>query len=175
MDPPRGHSLLLPFRGLLQSRVRIAAERTHSGTAPQQIIPANLSPVAERKARIHFCARRPLCGRQNEERSMADTRRRFYDFDSQLNDEENWCGRQRGNLSKTNYSIIEKHSREATFPKHLVPHLRTGFLREFARYGCAGMSNVAYGLMTQELSVATPDCGVCSCRRAGMYPILPME
>src|ERR1700721_2418 len=64
----------------------------------------------------------------------------FIDFDSQLNDEEI-------------IPIIEKHSREGTFPKHLVPQLgELGFFgANLQGYGCAGMSNVAYGLVTQEL------------------------
>jgi glutaryl-CoA dehydrogenase len=49
--------------------------------------------------------------------------------------------------------IIEKHSREAIFPLHLVPILgQLGFFgANLQGYGCAGMSNVAYGLVTQEL------------------------
>src|SRR5207302_640379 len=48
---------------------------------------------------------------------------------------------------------IEKHSREATFPMTLIPQLgELGFFgANLHGYGCAGMSNVAYGLMTQEL------------------------
>jgi len=49
--------------------------------------------------------------------------------------------------------IIEKHNREATFPMHLVPQLgELGFFgANLKGYGCAEMSNVAYGLMMQEL------------------------
>ncbi len=78
----------------------------------------------------------------------------FIDFDSQLNDEEKLV-RQTARQFVENeiIPIIEKHSREATFPKHLIPQLgELGFFgANLHGYGCAGMSNVAYGLMTQEL------------------------
>src|SRR5213083_873646 len=78
----------------------------------------------------------------------------FIDFDSQLNDEEKLV-RQTARQFVENeiVPIIEKHSREATFPKHLIPQLgELGFFGAHLQgYGCAGMSNVAYGLMTQEL------------------------
>jgi glutaryl-CoA dehydrogenase len=49
--------------------------------------------------------------------------------------------------------IIEKHNREATFPSHLIPEVgELGFLgANLDGYGCAGLSNVAYGLIMQEL------------------------
>ncbi len=78
----------------------------------------------------------------------------FIDFDSQLNDEEKLV-RQTARQFVDNeiIPIIEKHNREATFPMHLVPLLgELGFFcANLHGYGCAGMSNVAYGLMTQEL------------------------
>jgi glutaryl-CoA dehydrogenase len=90
-----------------------------------------------------------------EERSMAGYGGvDFIDFDSQLNDEEKLV-RQTARQFVENeiIPIIEKHSREGTFPKHLVPQLgELGFFgANLHGYGCAGMSNVAYGLMTQEL------------------------
>src|SRR5450432_315378 len=78
----------------------------------------------------------------------------FIDFDSQLNDEEKLV-RQTARQFVDNevIPIIEKHNREATFPMELVP--KPGELGFFGAslegYGCAGMSNVAYGLVTQEL------------------------
>ena len=50
--------------------------------------------------------------------------------------------------------IIEKHNRVGTFPIDLVPKM--GSLGMFGatlppEYGCAGMNNVAYGLVMQEL------------------------
>src|SRR6266481_3700003 len=78
----------------------------------------------------------------------------FIDFDSQLNDEEKLV-RQTARQFVENeiIPIIEKHSREGTFPRHLVPQLgELGFFgASLHGYGCAGMSNVAYGLVTQEL------------------------
>ena len=78
----------------------------------------------------------------------------FIDFDSQLNDEEKLVRQTaREFVENEVVLIIEKHSREATFPKHLIPQLgELGFFgANLHGYGCAGMSNVAYGLMTQEL------------------------
>ncbi len=78
----------------------------------------------------------------------------FIDFDSQLNDEEKLVRQTaREFVENEVIPIIEKHSREATFPKHLIPQLgELGFFgANLHGYGCAGMSNVAYGLMTQEL------------------------
>src|SRR5260370_19493898 len=76
------------------------------------------------------------------------------DFDSQLNDEEKLVRQtDRKFVENEIIPIIEKHSGEATFPKHLIPQLgELGFFgANLHGYGCAGMSNVAYGLMTQEL------------------------
>jgi len=78
----------------------------------------------------------------------------FIDFDSQLNDEEKLVRQTtRQFVDNEVLPIIEKHSREATFPMHLVPQLgELGFFgANLHGYGCAGMSNVAYGLMMQEL------------------------
>ncbi len=49
--------------------------------------------------------------------------------------------------------IIEKHFREGTFPRHLVPEMaRLGLLgSNLHGYGCAGLNSVAYGLIMQEL------------------------
>src|ERR1700691_2592102 len=78
----------------------------------------------------------------------------YIDFDSQLNDEEKLVRRTaRQFVENEVVPIIEKHSREGTFPHHLVPQLgELGFFgANLQGYGCAGMSNVAYGLVTQEL------------------------
>src|ERR1700731_4412944 len=78
----------------------------------------------------------------------------FIDFDSQLNDEEKLV-RQTARQFVENeiIPIIEKQNREGVFPKHLVPQLgEMGFFgANLHGYGCAGMSNVEYGLVTQEL------------------------
>ncbi len=49
--------------------------------------------------------------------------------------------------------IITEHNRNATFPKHLIPKMgELGFLgANLQGYGCAGMSEVQYGLIMQEL------------------------
>ena len=49
--------------------------------------------------------------------------------------------------------IIEKCNREGRFPRELVPTMgELGFFgANLKGYGCAGMSNVEYGLVTQEL------------------------
>lgn len=49
--------------------------------------------------------------------------------------------------------IIDKHYREATFPIHLIPRFgELGFLgANLTGYGLPGVSNVAYGLIMQEL------------------------
>ncbi len=49
--------------------------------------------------------------------------------------------------------IIEKHCKEGTFPMHLIPEIgEMGLLgMNLHGYGCAGMSNVAYGIACQEL------------------------
>jgi len=50
--------------------------------------------------------------------------------------------------------IIEKHYEEGTFPIHLVPQMaELGMFGSTlpAKYGCAEMNNVAYGLVMQEL------------------------
>src|SRR5437762_8516733 len=78
----------------------------------------------------------------------------FIDFDSQLNDEEKLVRQTaREFVENEVIPVIEKHSREATFPMHLIPQLgELGFFgANLHDYGCAGMSNVAYGLLTQEL------------------------
>lgn len=71
--------------------------------------------------------------------------------------------------------IIEKHNRTATFPMHLVPKM--GELGIFGAnlqgYGCAGLNNVAYGLIMQELERG--DSGIRSFASVQgalvMYPI----
>lgn len=72
--------------------------------------------------------------------------------------------------------IIEKHYREATFPISLLPKLAE--LGVFGitlpeKYGCAGMNNVVYGLVMQELERG--DSGVRSFASVQsalvMYPI----
>ncbi|MBI4609617.1 MAG: acyl-CoA dehydrogenase family protein [Candidatus Rokubacteria bacterium] len=71
--------------------------------------------------------------------------------------------------------IVQKHHREGTFPTHLIPEL--GEMGVFGAtlkgYGCAGLGNVAYGLIMQELERG--DSGLRSCASVQsalvMYPI----
>ena len=78
----------------------------------------------------------------------------FLDFDSLLNDEELLARKTaRQFVDEQVIPIIERHNREATFPMELVPQLGAlGFFgANLKGYGCAEMSNVAYGLVMQEL------------------------
>ena len=49
--------------------------------------------------------------------------------------------------------IIEEHAQAGTFPRELVPEIgKLGYLgANLTGYGCAGLSNVEYGLIMQEL------------------------
>ena len=101
----------------------------------------------------------------------------FIEFDSLLNDEEKLV-RQTARQFVDNeiLPIIEKNNREATFPMHLVPQLgELGFFgANLQGYGCAGMSNVAYGLMNQELERGDSGLRSFVSVQSGlvMYPIL---
>ena len=78
----------------------------------------------------------------------------FYNLDGLLDEEERMVrDTMREFVSDKVIPIIEKHNREATFPAHLVPQLaELGVLgANIKGYGCAGMNNVAYGLIMQEL------------------------
>jgi glutaryl-CoA dehydrogenase len=78
----------------------------------------------------------------------------YLDFDSMLNDEELLArGTARQFVDDQIIPVIEKHFRESTFPVELLPQLGDlGFFgSNLTGYGCAEMSNVAYGLVMQEL------------------------
>src|SRR5277367_3742030 len=72
--------------------------------------------------------------------------------------------------------VIRDSFRDARFPKELVPEMgKLGFFgANLEGYGCAGMSNVEYGLVMQELERA--DSGIRSFASVQgalvMYPIL---
>jgi len=78
----------------------------------------------------------------------------FLEFDSLLSDEEK-LARQTGRqfVDDQIMPIIEQYNREGKFPIQLVPQMaELGlFGASLKGYGCAGMSNVEYGLVTQEL------------------------
>ncbi len=78
----------------------------------------------------------------------------FYNIDSHLSDEERMVRDVvREWVSDQVIPIIEEHCRAGTFPNELVPQMaEMGLLGvNLDGYGCAGMSNVAYGLVCQEL------------------------
>ncbi len=78
----------------------------------------------------------------------------FLDFDSLLSDEEKLARKSvRQFVDERVLPIIVKHDREGTFPMQLVPEMATLglFGANLKGYGCAEMSNVEYGLVTQEL------------------------
>src|SRR5437667_10216203 len=71
--------------------------------------------------------------------------------------------------------IVPEHHRAGTFPVSLIPKL--GELGVFGAtlkgYGCAGLSNVAYGLIMQELERGDSGLRSCASVQSGlvMYPI----
>jgi glutaryl-CoA dehydrogenase len=78
----------------------------------------------------------------------------YLEFDSLLSDEEKLARQTaRQFVDEQVLPIIVKHDREGTFPMHLVPQMaELGFFgANLKGYGCAEMSNVEYGLVTQEL------------------------
>src|ERR1700678_4303191 len=78
----------------------------------------------------------------------------YLDFDSVLSDEEKLSrNTTRQFVDDQIMPIIEEYNREGKFPMQLVPAMaELGlFGASLKGYGCAGMSNVEYGLVTQEL------------------------
>src|SRR5271157_6336497 len=78
----------------------------------------------------------------------------YLDFDSLLSDEEKLArNTARQFVDAEIMPIIEEYNREGKFPVQLVPLMaELGlFGASLKGYGCAGMSNVEYGLVTQEL------------------------
>ena len=101
----------------------------------------------------------------------------FYEVDELLTEEERMIrDTVRDFVSAEVIPIIEKHNREATFPKHLIPKMgELGLLgANIHGYGCAGLSSTAYGIIMQELergdsglrSFVSVQGALC------MYPIL---
>ena len=77
----------------------------------------------------------------------------FIGFDSLLTDDERMArDAARGFIEDNLIPIIEDCNREGRFPRELVPAMgEMGFFgANLHGYGCAGMSNVAYGLVMQE-------------------------
>ncbi len=78
----------------------------------------------------------------------------YLEFDSLLSDEEKLARQTaRRFVDEQVLPIIAQHDREGTFPMQLVPQMaELGFFGASLKgYGCAEMSNVEYGLVTQEL------------------------
>jgi glutaryl-CoA dehydrogenase len=79
----------------------------------------------------------------------------FYQTDALLSEDERMVrDTVRGWVSEKAAPIMDRHFEEATFPMHLIPEMAA--LGVFGanlpeEYGCAGMNNVAYGLLMQEL------------------------
>jgi glutaryl-CoA dehydrogenase len=100
----------------------------------------------------------------------------FYDIDALLTDDERLARDSvRAFVNERLNPIIAKHFEEGTFPTHLIPEFGAlGVLgANLQGYGCAGMGDVAYGLVMQELERC--DSGIrsfCSVQGAlVMYPI----
>jgi len=100
----------------------------------------------------------------------------FIEFDLLLNDDERLVrDNTRKFIEENLVPIIEQCNRDGRFPKELIkPMGELGFYGASLKgYGCAGMSAVEYGLMTQELergdsgvrSFVSVQSGLC------MYPI----
>lgn len=78
----------------------------------------------------------------------------FIDFDSQLSGDEKLVRQTARQFTDDQVlPIIEAANREGRFPMDLVPQMgELGFFgASLQGYGCAGMSNVEYGLVMQEL------------------------
>src|ERR1700728_2200173 len=78
----------------------------------------------------------------------------FIDFDTLLSDDERLVrDTARKFIEENLVPIIEECNRAGRFPRELVkPMADLGFFGASLKgYGCAGMSNVEYGLVTQEL------------------------
>ncbi|MFZ1014134.1 MAG: acyl-CoA dehydrogenase family protein, partial [Terracidiphilus sp.] len=78
----------------------------------------------------------------------------FLDLDSSFNEEERLVRRTTRDFIDDNLMpIIEECFRVGRFPRELVPIMgKLGFYgANLEGYGCAGMSNVEYGLVLQEL------------------------
>src|SRR5436309_15025632 len=72
----------------------------------------------------------------------------LFDVDSLLSDEERAAKRTVARFVEDRFMpVVQKHFRAATFPMELIPELaKLGcFGMNLHGYGCAGMTNTAYG------------------------------
>jgi len=100
----------------------------------------------------------------------------FYDIESLLTPEEIMIRNMvRDFVDEQVIPIIEKYNREATFPMQLVPAIgELGILgATLTGYECAGISNVAYGLVMEELERGDSSVRSFASVQSGlvMYPI----
>jgi len=101
----------------------------------------------------------------------------YYEIDSLLSEDEIMVrSTVRDFVENQVLPIIEKHNRAATFPVQLVkPMAELGLFGATlpAKYGCAELNNVAYGLMMQELERGDSGIRSFASVQSGlvMYPI----
>ncbi len=101
----------------------------------------------------------------------------YYNIDSLLSEEEILVrSTVREFVDEQVIPIIEKHNRAGTFPMHLVKGMADlGLFGATlpAKYGCAELNNVAYGLMMQELERGDSGIRSFASVQSGlvMYPI----
>ena len=78
----------------------------------------------------------------------------YYRLDELLTDEEKMVRQTvRGFVEREAVPIIEEHNSRETFPRHLIPRMAElgMFGANLKGYGCAGLNNISYGLICQEL------------------------
>ena len=79
----------------------------------------------------------------------------YYDIESQLSADERMVRDTARQFVEEEYlPIVARAFRDGYFPKQVIPRIAAlGFLRRESaeQYGCAGLNNVAYGLINQEL------------------------
>lgn len=101
----------------------------------------------------------------------------YFSLDVQLSEEELLVRNTvRGFVDDQVLPVIEKHNRAGTFPAHLVKQMaELGLFGATlpAKYGCAELNNVAYGLMMQELERGDSGIRSFASVQSGlvMYPI----
>ena len=101
----------------------------------------------------------------------------YFSLDAQLSEEELLVrSTVRGFVDDHVLPVIEKHNRAGTFPAHLVKQMaELGLFGATlpAKYGCAELNNVAYGLMMQELERGDSGIRSFASVQSGlvMYPI----
>ena len=100
----------------------------------------------------------------------------YYNVDELLSDEERMVRDAVRDWVEAEFlPIVTEHHRAGTFPVPLIPKL--GEMGVFGAtlkgYGCAGLSNVAYGLIMQELERGDSGLRSCASVQSGlvMYPI----